>query len=302
MNAGQPARVLVTGAAGMLGSQLLLTAPAGTQAVGTDLSPARGGSPSVALPGIDLSDTAAVERMFERNGPFQGVIHGAAFTAVDRAEEEEELAYRVNAIATRVLARAAAERDLPLVVVSTDFVFDGTQGRPYTEEDPPVPLGAYGRTKRAGEEAALEMHPDGTRIVRTQWLYGPRGGHFPGTMLRLAAERDELSVVDDQRGCPTTTLELAPVLWEVLARAPAGIWHAACEGQATWYELAVATFELAGVEGVSVSPCTTADFPRPAPRPVNSALDCGKLTALRGRPLAAWRDALQTFLELDARS
>jgi dTDP-4-dehydrorhamnose reductase len=299
MNGGGPVRVLVTGAAGMLGSQLLLTAPKGTQAVGTDLREAPEGFPPVALTGVDLADTAAVERVFEREGPFHGVIHAAAYTAVDRAEEEEELAYRVNAIAPRVLARAAAERDLPLVVVSTDFVFDGTKGAPYREEDPPVPIGAYGRTKRAGEEAAIEMHPDGTRIVRTQWLYGPRGAHFPGTMLRLATERDQLSVVDDQRGCPTTTLELAPALWDVLDRAPAGIWHAACEGEASWYDLAVATLELSAVEGVSVSPCTTADFPRPAPRPANSALDCSKLAALRGRPLADWRDALQTFLELE---
>ena len=293
-------RVLVTGAAGMLGSQLLLDAPAGVDAVGTDLAPGRPGAPEVAAPGVDLAEGGAVAELFRAHGPFAGVIHAAAYTAVDRAEEEEELALRVNAQASEVLARAAARAAIPLVLVSTDFVFDGTRRTPYPVDARPAPLGAYGRTKLEGERRAAAAHP-GTRIVRTQWLYGPRGKHFPGTILRLAAERDELRVVQDQVGSPTTTLELSPALWDVLERGRAGVYHAACEGACSWYDLAVATLEIAArrdprLSRVRVEPCTTADFPRPAPRPAYSVLDCSLLTGLRGRSLAPWRRALEDFL------
>lgn len=285
-------RVLVTGAAGMLGSQLLLSVPDGIAAIGTDLREA----PGVAAVGVDLADPAAVAALFDEHGPFTGVIHAAAFTAVDAAEEREDDARRVNETASRVLAEACARAGVPLVVVSTDFVFDGEGKRPYREDDAPRPLSAYGRTKLAGEHAALDAHPDGTRIVRTQWLYGPRGKHFPGTMLALAKERDTLRVVDDQVGSPTSTLELAPALWDVLLDGERGIYHAACEGECSWYDLARATLESAGVEGVTVEPCTTAEFPRPAHRPAYSVLDCSRLAALRGRPLAGWREALMTYL------
>jgi len=291
--------VLVTGAAGMLGSQLLLTAPDGVVGVGSDLAAATAG-PEVALVGVDLTDADQVEDLLSRVEPV-GVIHAAAYTAVDRAEEEEALARRVNADATENLARFAAARALPLVIVSTDFVFDGTKGKPYAPADEPSPIGAYGRTKLEGEVRALAAHPDGVRIVRTQWLYGPRGAHFPGTMLRLARERDELKVVADQIGAPTSTLELAPALWDVLAVGEAGIYHGACEGQASWYDLAVATLELAG-SPTRVVPCTTEEFPRPAPRPRFSVLDCSSLTALRGRPLAPWRTALADFLAQDGKT
>lgn len=294
-------RVLVTGAAGMLGSQLLLDAPDGVEAIGTDLRAAPDGHPPVAVVGVDLAEPAQVERLFADHGPFAAVLNPAAYTAVDKAEEEPDLAQRVNGEAPRVLARAARAAGIPLVQVSTDFVFDGQGRRPYREDDPVAPLGVYGRTKRAGEEAALAEHPDGTRIVRTQWLYGPRGQHFPGTMLRLFTERDELRVVDDQVGSPTTTLELAPALWDVLAlEAPPGIWHAACEGSASWYDLARACLEESGRAGVTIAPCTTAEFPRPAPRPAYSVLDCSRLAELRSRPLAPWRVALSAFFAAEA--
>jgi dTDP-4-dehydrorhamnose reductase len=285
-------RVLVTGAAGMLGSQLLLSVPDGIVAIGTDLREA----PGVEAVGVDLAEAGAVDRLLTEHGPFTGVIHAAAFTAVDAAEEQEELAQRVNETATRVLAEACSRADLPLVVVSTDFVFDGEAREPYTPESQVRPLSAYGRTKLAGEKAALEAHPAGTRIVRTQWLYGPRGKHFPGTMQQLARERSELRVVHDQVGSPTSTLELAPALWDVLRAGEPGIYHGSCEGSCSWYELAAATIEAAGIDGCDVSPCTTAEFPRPAHRPPYSVLDCSRLTALRGKPLADWRKALMTYL------
>ena len=292
------ARVLVTGAAGMLGSQLVLDAPPGTAAVGTDLRAADAGSPPLAATGVDLAEHEAVARLFAEHGPFTGVLHAAAYTAVDQAEAEEALAHRVNAEASAVLARACARQGIPLVVVSTDFVFDGAKRSPYREEDPVAPLGAYGRTKRAGEEAALRAWPAGARIVRTQWLYGPRGKHFPGTIVKLARERGALSVVNDQVGSPTSTLELSPALWDVLAGGAAGIYHAACEGQASWFDFARESVRLAGLAGkVDLKPCTTAEFPRPAPRPAYSVLDCAKLARLRGRRLRPWTDALVTFFE-----
>ena len=288
----QSKRVLVTGAAGMLGSQVLLSAPDGVRTIGTDLV----GGVGVDEVGVDLADERAVGELFERLGELTGVIHTAAYTAVDRAEEEEELALRVNGTACGVLARAARAAGVPQVLVGTDFVFDGTSERAYREEDEPNPVNAYGRTKLAGERAALEAYPEGTRIVRTQWLYGPRGDHFPATMLRLAKERDRLMVVDDQTGSPTSTLELAPALWDVLERGEESLYHAACEGSCTWFGLACATLEAAGVQGVVIDACSTEEFPRPAERPVRSVLDCGRLERLRGRTLAAWPDALRTFL------
>lgn len=286
---------LVTGAAGMLGSELLRRAPPGWAAFGTDLRREAG----VGAVGVDLAEPDQVRALFELHGPFAGVIHGAAWTAVDLAEERPEEARRANETACGVLAEACARADVPLVIVSTDFVFDGTARRPYREDDAPSPTSVYGRTKLAGELAARAAYPEGTRVVRTQWLYGPRGKHFPGTMLELARTRPELRVVDDQRGSPTSTLELAPALWDVLLSGEAGTWHAACEGEASWYDLAVATFELAGLTGVRVTPCTTDEFPRPAKRPAYSVLDCAKLARLRGRRLAPWRTALADHLRAE---
>jgi len=283
----------VTGGAGMLGSQVLRTVPDDLTGVGTDLREA----PGVESVGVDVADEAAVARLFEAHGPFTGVIHTAAYTEVDRAEDEEKLAMRVNADACGVIAAACAGAGIPLVVVGTDFVFDGRNDRPYTEADATNPLSAYARTKLEGERQAFAAHPAGTRVVRTQWLYGPRGKHFPATILRLAAERKSLQVVADQVGSPTSTLELAPALWDVLCHGEAGVYHATCEGQCSWYDLAVAVVEARGIVDVEVQPCSTADFPRPAVRPAYSVLDCSRLTALRGRPMADWRDALKSYLE-----
>jgi dTDP-4-dehydrorhamnose reductase len=280
----------------MLGSQLLLDVPEGWEAVATDLVGAREGGPPVDAPGVDLADETAVEGLFAAAGPFVGVIHAAAYTAVDRAEEEEAAALRANAEVPRVVAAACARAGIPGVFVGTDFVFDGSATEPYEEDAPTSPLSAYGRTKLAGEEAVVREHPDGARIVRTQWLYGPRGAHFPGTILRLARERGELRVVDDQRGSPTSTLELAPALWDVLRLGEPGIYHGACEGSCSWYDFALASIEGAGLTGVRLEPCATAEFPRPAPRPAFSVLSCRRLTALRGRSLAHWHDALGVFL------
>ncbi|QDU67424.1 dTDP-4-dehydrorhamnose reductase [Engelhardtia mirabilis] len=296
LGSGTTGRVLVTGARGMLGGQLLADAPQGLSPVGTDRSAEGRVSGLEHHGGVDLTVADAVERLFDCIDDLVGVIHPAAYTAVDKAEEEPGLARAVNAAAAQIVARACASRGLPLVVVSTDFVFDGTGERPYREDDAPNPTSVYGATKLEGEQLALAANPGRTAIVRTQWLYGPGGNHFPGTMLRLASERDQLRVVSDQVGSPTSTLELSPALWDVLVRGAAGVYHAACEGRASWYDLAVATLAEAGVTGVKVDPCTTDEFPRPAKRPAYSVLDCSKLAALRGAPLAPWREALARFL------
>ncbi len=304
-------RVLVTGAAGMLGSQLLRTAPDGLEAFGTDVAPGQDPQVPVQAPGVDLTDRAQVSQLLDGEGPFVGVLHGAAYTAVDKAEEDVDLAHRVNALAPEILAQACRERQVPMVLVSTDFVFDGRADSPYGVDDEPSPIGVYGRTKFEGEERARAAWADGLATVRTQWLYGPRGKHFPGTILRLASERDELKVVADQVGSPTTTIELAPALWDTLRLAPPGTYHGACEGVCSWYDLAAATLEIwarldRGADAqrwsqVKVNPCTTEEFPRPAPRPAYSALDSSKLAQVRGRTLKPWKEALEDFLKQEAR-
>ena len=237
----------------------------------------------------DLAEPEHVELLFERLNP-KGVLHCAGFTHVDRAEVAEEAAFADNVDATKAVAAAARRRGIPMLLVSTDYVFDGKSKRPYREEDPPGPTNVYGRTKLEAEQAAKDAI-----IVRSSWLYGPRGRHFPAAILEQAG-KPEIKVVNDQRGCPTSTLELAPVLWELLERGVPGIYHAACEGSCTWYEFALAILESRGLRGPKVVPCTTAEYPRPAKRPAMSALDCGKLAAIRGKTLPHWRDALRRFL------
>jgi dTDP-4-dehydrorhamnose reductase len=262
----------------MLGSEAVRAAPEGVTAL------------PVTRADCDLAEPEHVELLFERHKP-QGVLHCAGFTQVDRAEVAEEVAFRDNVETTEAVASAARRRGIPMLLVSTDYVFNGRSKHPYREEDPPDPLNVYGRTKLAAEQAAGDAI-----IVRSSWLYGPGGRHFPGAILEQAGQKKELRVVNDQRGSPTSTLELAPVLWELLARGVPGIYHATCEGSCTWYELALAVLEGKGVRGVAVTPCTTAEFPRPARRPAMSALDGAKLAGIRGKRLPRWRDALARFL------
>jgi dTDP-4-dehydrorhamnose reductase len=178
-----------------------------------------------------------------------------------------------------------------VVVPSTDYVFDGRAGRAYAEDDAPSPLGAYGRTKLAGERAALTAHPEGARIARTAWLYGSAGRNFVDTMRRVGAERDEVTVVDDQEGSPTWTRDLAPAL-EALLGQPPGVYHTAGGGSVTWAGFARAIFEDAGI-ACRVVPITTAELGRPAPRPAHSPLAVTRPSAPR---LRHWRDALRDYI------
>lgn len=278
-------RVLVTGADGMLGFALRESRPAEVELLATDLAT------------LDVTDAGAVERQVQALAP-DAVLNAAAFTDVDGCETREELALSVNGAGAGHLAAACERAAIPLLHVSTDYVFDGRLPAPgqYAEHDATNPLSAYGRTKLAGERAVAAATPRHW-IVRTQWLYGAGGRNFVETMLRLGAERPRLTVVDDQVGCPTSTHDLAPLLWEVLLRRPAfGIYHAANAGQCSWYGFARAIFERAGL-GVEVAPIDTATLGRPAPRPARSVLNTSKLRAALGVQIAPWEDALQRYLQ-----
>ena len=268
----------MTGAAGMLGRDLTAHLADRHEVTGVDLE-------------VDVTDPAAVRACVRETGP-EAVIHLAAWTDVDGAEAREAEAAAVNGDGSGNVAAAAAEAGAVLVVPSTDYVFDGRAGRGYVEDDTPSPLGAYGRTKLAGERAALAAWPGGTRIARTAWLYGSSGRNFVDTMRALGAERDELTVVDDQEGSPTWTRDLAPAL-EALIAQPPGIYHTAGGGSVTWAGFARAIFEEAGID-CRVRPITTEELGRPAPRPAYSPLLVTRPGAPRLRP---WREALGDYIK-----
>lgn len=248
---------------------------------------------------LEITDPGAVSGVLGALRPAL-VINCAAYNFVDRAENEPERAYAVNALGPRNLARFCGECDSVLVHVSTDYVFglDRTRTRPYVETDPPGPLGAYGVSKLAGEYFVRSMCPR-HYVVRTCGLYGHVGargkGNFVETMLRLGAERDELRVVDDQCCTPTSTADLAGAIRALVATDAYGLYHATNAGSMTWYQFACEIFRQAGVR-VHVRPITTAEFCSPAPRPHYSVLDGGKLAAVIGRELPPWQDALCRYL------
>jgi dTDP-4-dehydrorhamnose reductase len=255
---------------------------------------------------LDVTDGAAVADTVARLAP-RLVVNAAAYTAVDRGETEPAAAYAVNRDGPAHLARACALTGAPLVHVSTDYVFDGTNRAAYSEDDAVAPLGVYGASKLAGEEAvraALDRH----LILRTAWVYGVDRGNFVRTILRLGAERELLRVVDDQRGSPTAAADLAgaalAVARRLLEHAPPaggfGTFHCAGGGETTWHGFAREIFRLAAARGVRVprlEPITTADYPTPARRPANSVLDCARLARVYGIRLRPWRAALAETLD-----
>jgi dTDP-4-dehydrorhamnose reductase len=223
------------------------------------------------------------------------VINCAGYTAVDRAEEEREVAEAVNGVGPGMIGRAAAEAGAFVVHFSTDYVFDGTATRPYREEDPTAPLGVYGHTKATGERA-LAASGAAHVIVRTSWLFGLHGRSFPRTMWERATKRQATRVVDDQRGRLTYTVDLAGAVWGMIGGLDGmpSILHVANAGEATWYDVARRVFEAAGMPEL-VTPCTTAEYPTPAKRPAYSVLDTSRYEALTARPLPSWQNALDRF-------
>ncbi len=248
-------------------------------------------------PELDLERPEAVEAAIARTKP-QLVINAAAYTAVDKAESDAARAFAVNRDGAAAVAASAARLGVPLIHLSTDYVFDGTKSAPYVEADETAPLGVYGRSKREGEEAVLAAHPRAL-VLRTSWVFSPFGANFVKTMLRLGAERDVLRVVDDQWGNPTAALDLADMILGAapqLCRAPqsGGIYHLANAGSTTWCGFARFIFAESAARGgpaPRIEAITTADYPTPARRPANSRLDTTAFTRRFGLTPRPWQDA-----------
>ena len=275
-------RVLVTGGNGQLGSALvdLLSARTADVVLGID------------LPDIDITAPDSVREVFAQFAP-DVVINCAAWTAVDAAEDHEADALKVNGDGPRVLAEACKAAGAWLVQISTDYVFAGDANTPYAEDARPDPKTAYGRTKLAGEIAVQEVLPGAHYLVRTAWLYGLQGNNFVKTMLELESVRDNVSVVDDQRGQPTYAGDLAEQILLLLdARPPAGIFHATNSGATTWFELTRAIYENIGADPQRVLATDSASFVRPAPRPAYSVLGQDKWESVGLTPMREWRAAL----------
>ncbi|MGW1742287.1 dTDP-4-dehydrorhamnose reductase [Nocardia sp. NPDC001965] len=271
-------RILVTGAGGQVGAELLRLIPAVRAFTRSEL---------------DITDPTAVESVVR---PGDTVLNCAAFTAVDRAESEPAAAFAANETGPAVLAAACARAGARLVHLSTDYVFPGTATAPYEPADPTGPATVYGRSKLAGERAVRELCPQ-AHIVRTAWVYSGTGGDFVATMRRLERERDTVSVVNDQIGSPTFAADLAAGLLELAANPAApGVLHATNAGQASWFELARAVFAGIGADPERVRPCTTAEFPRPAPRPAYSVLSATAWREAGLTPLRPWESALTEAL------
>jgi dTDP-4-dehydrorhamnose reductase len=272
---------LVLGARGMLGTDVMAAlAAAGIPAMGLD------------LPDLDITDVDALVSACAKR---TSIINCAAYTDVERAEDDEARAHAINADAVGALGRIAAAAGSYVLHVSTDFVFDGRKAGAYAEDDPPNPISAYGRTKLAGERALAES---GCRhgILRIQWTYGRGGRHFVSKVAELARGRDRIRVVDDQRGAPTATAEVAAVIRELVTRQTEGVLHFAAAGAATRFDVARAVVEGLGLS-THVAPCGSDVFPMKAARPANSLFDCARIEALLGRPIRPWREVLDEYLE-----
>ncbi len=282
-------KVFVTGGEGQLGSELISqAAPHGIDILAPPLAQ------------MDLTRPEQVDRVWDEFHP-AAVINAAAYTAVDRAESESELAFAVNAEAPAHIARRCAQEHIPLIHISTDYVFDGLKGSPYRENDPVAPLGVYGRSKAEGEagvRSRLKQH----LIVRTAWLYSAHGANFVKTVMRLVGERDELRIVDDQIGCPTCAADLADALLRMVgqltpgAEAPWGTYHYCGSGVTSWYGMALHILNTLMARGRITSfrllPITTSEYPTPARRPPYSVLDCARIEAAFGLSRPPWRQSV----------
>ncbi|WNJ90025.1 dTDP-4-dehydrorhamnose reductase [Bosea sp. 685] len=286
-------RIAVTGQTGQVVLAMLERAPAGDVVI------------PLGRPGFDLERIETIAPALAACRP-DIIVNAAAFTAVDLAESESETAMLVNGQAAGEVARAAARLGVPVIQISTDYVFDGALDRPYREDDAVGPISAYGRSKLAGEATVAAATPDHA-ILRTAWVYSPFGKNFVRTMLRLAETRSEVGVVADQQGCPTNALDIADAIFTVaknlLARPQderlRGVFHMSALGEAVWADVAEAIFAqraAAGAAPVAVKRIATSDYPTPATRPANSRLDCARLATIHGVTLPEWRGSLSSCL------
>jgi dTDP-4-dehydrorhamnose reductase len=291
------ARILILGKSGQLGGELARVFAGFGEVV------------TVGRESVDLADAAQLRAVVRAAAP-DVILNAAAYTAVDRAETESDLALAINAHAPRILAEEARHRNALLVHYSTDYVFDGKKSEPWTESDKPLPLNIYGASKLAGEQAIQQVGGN-YLIFRTSWVYGPHGKNFLFTMLRLARERSTLSIVDDQFGAPTTSIELARATHVIVAGLLAGrfgglqecsgIYHMTCAGSTSWFGFAEGIFArastLLGLKTPELIRIATKDYPTPATRPHNSVLSNAKLHARFGVQLAPWENALREVME-----
>ncbi|EOS39970.1 dTDP-4-dehydrorhamnose reductase [Lachnospiraceae bacterium M18-1] len=277
-------RILVTGVKGQLGHDVV-----------NELKK-RGHTPiGVDVEEMDITDSTAVEQEMKKDA-LDAVIHCAAYTAVDAAEDNREICMRVNADGTRNIARVCRELDIKMIYISTDYVFDGEGERPWEPDDARNPLNVYGESKYQGE-LAVEEYLEKYFIVRIAWVFGVNGKNFIKTMLRLAETHKEINVVNDQTGSPTYTYDLAVLVADMAETEKYGRYHATNEGLCTWYEFAKEIFAQAGVD-IKVNPVSSEEFPAKAKRPHNSRMDKSKLTQNGFRLLPSWQDALKRYLEV----
>lgn len=288
-------RILVAGRTGQLAIELAARLP-------------QDGHVMTALeaPELDLTKPDGIVRAVQDAAPNM-IINAAAYTAVDRAEDQPDLAHAINATGAGLLAAAAARRGIPFVHVSTDYVFDGRKGHPYVETDPPTPLGVYGVSKLAGEQAVMAANPR-SAVLRTAWVCSPHGNNFVKTMLRLGAERESLSVVADQHGAPTFAADLADAIARMLPRLQAepagseafGVFHLTGQPWTTWHGFAAEIFRQAAARGRRVpqlKAITTSEYPTRAQRPADGRLDCSRIAAVHGIVSADWQKSLERCLD-----
>jgi dTDP-4-dehydrorhamnose reductase len=272
----------VTGASGQLGNEIIRCDLAHLQIVGLSRSE------------LDITNAEQCLQVIGFIKP-DIVIHAAAYTAVDQAESEPDKAWLVNVEGTRNVAKASEAVGASFCYISTDYVFDGMGSKPYIENDVTDPRTVYGNTKLEGERVALANNSK-VFVVRTSWVYGEYGNNFVRTMLQFAKSKRELSVVHDQIGSPTYNRDLTSFLIQLVQTDKYGIYHVSNSGSCSWYEFAKAIFEQSGIEGITVAPCTTDQFPRPAPRPAYSVLGHNAMVDAGFVPLRHWREALNDFL------
>lgn len=287
-------KIAVTGTAGQVVTSLIERgAAAGHEVV------------AIGRPDLDLVNPASVVRTLTDVAP-DVIVSAAAYTAVDKAEDESDLANAVNGVGAGAAAQAARALGVPIIHISTDYVFDGTLDRPYVESDPTSPTGVYGATKLAGEQAVLDGHAD-SAVLRVAWVYSPFGGNFVKTMLRLAGDRDEVSVVADQQGNPTSALAIADGILRVATNLVSdgspdlrGVFHMTAQGEGSWADFAEAIFASSAARGgpsAAVRRIGTADYPTRATRPANSRLDCSRIARIHGVTLPDWRTSLDEVMD-----
>ena len=294
-------RILVTGKNGQLGRSI-------HKLVNTDSKIDNNQSSNefifVGREELDLSSESSISHYFDSNDRFDVIINCAAYTAVDKAEVEQELANQVNHLAVKQLASIANKQQVKLIHISTDYVFDGERNKSYTETDKTNPINIYGKTKLAGEKALQAIMPTNAIIIRTSWVYSEFGNNFVKTMLKLGKEREELNVVSDQIGSPTYATDLADVILEIIQNKifkevgrVTQTYHYSNEGEISWYEFAKEIFKLAGIQ-CSVSPITTEQYPTPAKRPKNTLMNKDKIAETFSMNIPDWRESLNTCMTI----